>query len=302
MYNAHPFPNRNAIPDVKSDERYKQIYEKFLHVPLTELRDMTFLDAGCGTGDVTWVWRRLLHPSNKVYAIDLSNASVNVARRGGGDADLSPIFSVGSLLDIPLPDNSVDFVHCSGVLVAVTEPERAFRELSRILKPGGYMMLVLYHKYGRSVHGARRAVIDLIEPEDVDRRAQLGGKLFSRSMRKFAVDELSPLEGILYDQFGLPCETRYSVGDGLRWFEQANINYLGTWPPIEWSQLGKGLRFSNQFGTKPQSKRYQLLTKVFADTDAAPNQPPGLLTRMTMESLWFLNQQQLFSISGRKES
>jgi SAM-dependent methyltransferase len=206
------------------------------------------------------------------------------------------------LLDIPLPDNSVDFVHCSGVLVAVTEPERAFRELSRILKPGGYMMLVLYHKYGRSVHGARRAVIDLIEPEDVDRRAQLGGKLFSRSMRKFAVDELSPLEGILYDQFGLPCETRYSVGDGLRWFEQANINYLGTWPPIEWSQLGKGLRFSNQFGTKPQSTLYQLLTQVFADTDKSPNQPPGLLTRMTMESLWFLNQQQLFSISGRKES
>jgi ubiquinone/menaquinone biosynthesis C-methylase UbiE len=301
MYNAHPFPARYGIPPSKSDERYQTIYQNFLHLPVGEWRDMTFLDAGCGTGDVTWVWRRLLHPSNRVLAVDLSFNSINIARAACPGAEPSPIFSVGSLLNIGLPDNSVDVVHCSGVLVAVPDPDRAFRELMRILKPGGYVLLALYHKYGRALHGLRRAIVDLLEPDDIDRRAALGGKLFGRSMQQFVDDEHSPLENILYDQFGLPCESRYSVGDALHWFEQAGIDYLGTWPPVEWSQLGKGLRFSKQFNTRRNSWWFRTLLYAFREPEEPPQGSPGRLTRITMESMWMINQQQLFSISGRKK-
>jgi ubiquinone/menaquinone biosynthesis C-methylase UbiE len=301
MYNAHPFPARYSIPPSKSDERYLYIYKNFLHLPVDAWRDMTFLDAGCGTGDVTWVWRRLLHPSNRVLAVDLSFNSINVARDACLGTEQSPIFSVGSLLNIGLPDHSVDVVHCSGVLVAVPDPDRAFKELMRILKPGGYVLLALYHKYGRALHGMRRAVVDLLEPDDIDRRAALGGKLFGRSMQRFVDDEHSPLENILYDQFGLPCESRYSVGDGLRWFEQAGIEYLGTWPPVEWSQLGKGLRFSKQFNTRRDSWWFRILLNIFKEPEEPPQASPGWLTRMTMESMWMINQQQLFSITGRKK-
>lgn len=300
MYNAHPFPLRQSIPPSKSDERYLYIYKNFLHLPVDEWRDMTFLDAGCGTGDVTWVWRRSLHPSNRVFAIDLSSNSINFARNAYPDTEQPPIFSVGSLLNVGLPDKSVDVVHCSGVLVAVPDPDRAFKELMRVLKPGGYVLLALYHKYGRALHGMRRAVVDLLEKEDIDRRAALGGKLFGRSMRKFVQDEHSPLENILYDQFGLPCESRYSVGDGLRWFEEEDIDYLGTWPPVEWSQLGNGLRFSKQFSTRRDSWWFRRLLNIFQEAERPPQSAPGFLTRLTMESLWMINQQQLFSISGRK--
>jgi ubiquinone/menaquinone biosynthesis C-methylase UbiE len=300
MYNDYPFPSRQSIPDSKSDERYVHIYKNFLHLPIDEWRNMTFLDAGCGTGDVTWVWRRNLHPSNRVFAVDLSFNSINFARHTHSDAEQAPIFSVGSLLNIGLPDNSVDVVHCSGVLVAIPDPDRAFQELMRILKPGGYVLLALYHKYGRALHGIRRAVVDILEPNDINRRAELGGRLFGRSMRKFVEDEHSPLENILYDQFGLPCESRYSVGDGLRWFNEANIEYLGTWPPVEWSQLGNGLRFSKQFKTRRDSSWFRTLFNIFKANEDPPDRSPSLLTRMTMESLWMVNQQQLFSISGRK--
>lgn len=300
MYNEHPFPNRTGIPSNKSDARYQYIYEEFLHVPVRELRNINFLDAGCGTGDVTWVWRRLLYPSNEVFAIDLSNTSVNIARGSYKEANSSPIFSTGSLLNLPFPDNSIDLVHCSGVLVAVTEPDQAFKELTRVLKPGGYMILVLYHKHGRAGHGLRRAIIDLLEPEDVDRRAELGGKLFGRVMKKWAEEENVPLEGMLYDQFGLPCESRYSVGDGLNWFKQAGIKYTGTFPPVEWSQLGKGLRFSKQFATINQSPLRLALLRLFSDTQAAPQKAPNFFTRATMQALWAANKQQLFSIAGRK--
>ncbi len=303
MYNAHPFPSRRSTPSNKSDDRYRRIFTDFLHIPIDQFRQVNFIDAGCGTGDVTWVWRRLLHPSNRVFALDLSEASVRIARQANDDSiESEPLFTVGSLLELGIPDHSMDFVHCSGVLVAVPDPQRAFEELARILKPGGYMVLVLYHKYGRALHGWRRAIVDLIEQDDIDQRAKLGGKLFGRRMRKWAREENVPYEGMLYDQFGLPCESRYSIGDALRWFTQANIEYIGTWPPIEWSQLGNGLRFARVFA--PTKKRWlsKILFKVFSETSAVPARPPGLVTRMTMQSLWGINQQQLFSIAGRKKS
>ncbi len=300
MYNAHPFPHRNAVPERKSDERFRYIYQEFLHIPLDELADKTLLDAGCGTGENTWSWRRILPPGTRVVAVDLSQASLGIARSSGSDQLLRPLFACGSLLDLGLASNSIDVVFCSGVLVAIPDPDRAFRELVRVLKPGGYMTIVLYHLYGRALHGMRRAVIDLLEREDVDRRAQLGGKLFGRSMRKMAEHEQVPLEGVLYDQFGLQYETRYSVGQALSWFKQANIRYLGTWPPVEWSQFGKGLRFSHQFRNRLDSPLFRWLLQIFPNTNQAPARAPGFVTRATMQTAWALNQLQLFAVSGRK--
>jgi len=299
MYNAHPFPNRQSILPNRSDERFYSIYEDFLHIPLSELAGKTFLDAGCGTGENTWSWRRLLDPSARVVAVDQSRASIGIARHAGGQQKPGPLFAVASLLDLALPDQSVDVVFCSGVLVAVTDPERAYRELVRVLRPGGYIILVLYHRYGRALHGMRRAVIDLLERDDLDRRARLGGKLFGRSMRELADKEQVPLEGVLYDQFGLPCESRYSVGQALAWFSSADIEYRGTWPPVEWSQFGNALRFSSVF-RQHRPRLHSFLLTFFPTDGAVPRHAPTLFTRATMQALWGLDQLQLFAISGQK--
>lgn len=302
MYNAHPFPLRQVPLERRSDERFQSIYENFLHLPLADLKGKTVLDAGCGTGENTWSWRRILDPSTRLVAVDLSHNSVKIARKRGADERSKPLFSVGSLLDLGLADESIDLVFCSGVLVAVTDPDRAFWELARVLKPGGYMVLILYHRYGRIVHGFERAVVDLIEREDVDRRAELGGKLFGFHMRRLAEKEQVPLEGVLYDQFGLPCESRYSIGDALRWFKAAEIDYKGSWPPAEWSQFGNGLRFSYYFNKGGQDWFRRSLINLFPSNDRPPDGPPGWFNRATMQTLWMFNQLQLFAVSGQKKA
>lgn len=45
---------------------------------------------------------------------------------------------VGDIHDLPLADSSVDAIICSAVLEHVEEPQRAVREVYRVLKPGGY--------------------------------------------------------------------------------------------------------------------------------------------------------------------
>ena len=266
MYNAHPFPQRHIDSLAEHDQRFRTVLENFLHIPVQVLKNKTLLDAGCGTGENTWSCRRVLDPSTHMVAVDLSTASINLARSKGGSVSPQPMFAVNSLLDLGLAEHSVDAIYCSGVLVAVADPERAFRELSRVLKPGGYMVLVLYHRYGRALHSLRRAVIDLLEKEDVDRRARLGGELFGGAMRELAKKDQVPYEELLYDQFGLPCESVYSVGQALRWFKQANVQYLGTYPAIEWSQFGNALRFANTNPKRGAARLARLLCRAFAES------------------------------------
>ncbi len=45
---------------------------------------------------------------------------------------------VGDIHDLPLEDNSIDAIICSSVLEHVEEPQKAVREMYRVLKPGGY--------------------------------------------------------------------------------------------------------------------------------------------------------------------
>ena len=188
--------------------------------------------------------------------------------------------------------------YCSGVLHHIPQRERAFDELVRVLKPGGYLVLILYHHYGRAIHGLRRAVVNLLAPSDTDRRTRLGGQLFGRSMHALAEKEQVPLDGVLYDQFGT-YESRHSVGDGLDWFGKASIDYLGTWPPIDWAEFGNALRFSYRFRLE-RSWLYPLLLRLFPDSRLAANKVPAFLTRVLMQLLWAMNQQQRFAISGRK--
>jgi len=60
-------------------------------------------------------------------------------------------FTSASVLDIPYDDNHFDFVACHGVLVHLNdfqEVEKAFSELSRVIKSGGHLYTVFGHVGG----------------------------------------------------------------------------------------------------------------------------------------------------------
>jgi SAM-dependent methyltransferase len=48
---------------------------------------------------------------------------------------------VGDIHNLPLPDNSVDAIICMSVLEHVEEPQKAVKEMHRVLKPGGYCFI-----------------------------------------------------------------------------------------------------------------------------------------------------------------
>jgi len=48
---------------------------------------------------------------------------------------------------LPFADNSMDCVYSFGVLHHIPEIEQVMREIHRVLKPGGTVMIALYHRW-----------------------------------------------------------------------------------------------------------------------------------------------------------
>jgi ubiquinone/menaquinone biosynthesis C-methylase UbiE/uncharacterized membrane protein YbhN (UPF0104 family) len=96
------------------------------------------LDVGCGQGAYVGRMRAL---GFDVEGIDMSAGQVRLAARNAGGSEF---VRVGSVLEIPAPDASFDFTYVINVLHhlgSVEEQRRAFRELLRVLKPGGLLFV-----------------------------------------------------------------------------------------------------------------------------------------------------------------
>jgi ubiquinone/menaquinone biosynthesis C-methylase UbiE len=102
----------------------------------------TLLDVGCGYGADVIEVARLLAPGGAVIGIDISEAMVSEALRRAQGLNLNVDFRVGDACDLPFPDASFDACRAETVLQHVPEPDVAFAEMVRVVKPGGRIVLL----------------------------------------------------------------------------------------------------------------------------------------------------------------
>lgn len=107
-----------------------------------EMDNKTILECGCGGGDDTEILLQL--PFKTVYSFDLSNA-VNRAHKSFSNNNKVNLFQA-SILDIPLPDESFDFVFCHRVLQHTPNPIESLRKIMKKVKPGGILFVHSYNK------------------------------------------------------------------------------------------------------------------------------------------------------------
>ena len=140
---------------------YEHLYDVLHGLVRSELappggaRPARALDAGCGTGFQTAI---LLDLGYETLGVDLSAGLLGVARRRCAGARLVQ----GDLQALPWRDETVDLVvSCGSTLSLVDDPGRAVRELERVLRPGGRLLveveqrwsLDLLWRFGSSVTG-----------------------------------------------------------------------------------------------------------------------------------------------------
>lgn len=101
------------------------------------------LDVGCGSGALSC---RLAKMGARVTAIDITEAAVALARRNARAQGLEVDIVRMDAEDMALPPASVDFVFSWGVLHHTDDIGAAFREVSRVLKPGNSGLVMVYHR------------------------------------------------------------------------------------------------------------------------------------------------------------
>ena len=105
------------------------------------LEGQTILEAGSGAGRFTEI---LLSTGAEVFSFDYSSA-VEANWSNNGHFPNLHLFQ-GDIYKIPLKERSFDKVICLGVLQHTPDPEKAFRNLVRYLKPGGQIVIDIYRK------------------------------------------------------------------------------------------------------------------------------------------------------------
>ena len=106
-----------------------------------------WLDAGCGSG---YFSRILAERQSKVIGLDASENMILEARQLAKAAiiDARIDFDVVDTIEIlPVVDAGLDGCLCLSVLEYVSNPNNCINEFARVIKPGGYMILSVPHRW-----------------------------------------------------------------------------------------------------------------------------------------------------------
>lgn len=111
------------------------------------------LDAACGAG----IFDRVLAPHvRKVFGLDLCSAMIERGRALRRETASNPMFTVGTITQLPYRAHNFDLITCSYAFANCTNPLDVLREFARVIKPRG-----------------RIAIIDVVAPEEPERRGYL---------------------------------------------------------------------------------------------------------------------------------
>jgi SAM-dependent methyltransferase len=114
-----------------------------LFVDFDRLGGKDVLEVGCGSGIAVQLFAEA---GARVTAVDLTHWAVDTTRARLAAFGLGATVIEADGEALPLPDESFDLVFSWGVIHHTTDMGRALAELVRVCRPGGELVLMLYHR------------------------------------------------------------------------------------------------------------------------------------------------------------
>src|ERR1039457_1252988 len=220
FYEDAPFPNYNSFDSVKTFVRQADagVFARLLRsqIPL----NANVLEVGCGTGQMSnYLAATTL---SRVYATDMTLASLRLGHDFAKRNGIEGVQFIQTNLFMPaLRPHSMDIVISNGVLHHTYDTKKAFMSISRLVKPGGYIIIGLYNHIGRLRTDLRRVLVKYFGE----------GMLFlDPHLRK----NLSPdkRRAWIRDQYYHPQERKHSMSELIYWFEEAGFSFTSSIPRI----------------------------------------------------------------------
>ncbi|AZR73334.1 ubiquinone biosynthesis methyltransferase UbiE [Anoxybacter fermentans] len=128
-------------------------------------KGMKILDVGCGTGNFSI---KLAKKGCKVIGVDISDAMLEIARKKAKSNNLNITFYNMNVYDLDFDDETFDAIFSMAAFEFIKEPEKAFKEMMRVLKPGGQLLIGTIHK---DSHWGRLYLKQACKPDSIFRFA-----------------------------------------------------------------------------------------------------------------------------------
>lgn len=218
FYEETPFPNYDDFDSIGSlAEKARQgVFARLLDEQVPPRARV--LEVGCGTGQLS----NFLSIANRtVFASDLCVNSLGLGRDFARRHSLANVHFVQMNLFRPaFAERSFDLVVSNGVLHHTSDPFLAYRTIAQLVKPGGFLLVGLYHRYGRLITDARRLLFRL----SGDRFLSLDPNL--RDAKKSAAKK----RAWLADQYKHPHESKHTISQTLSWIEKIGFRFVKSIP------------------------------------------------------------------------
>ena len=218
FYEESPFPNYEEFDSVAGliakarEGRFAKMLDE--HTPSGAL----VLECGCGTGQLT---NFLSIASRTVFGTDMCLNSLRLAADFKRKNDLTrAAFLQMNLFRPVFKPKSLDLVICNGVLHHTPDPFRGFKSIAELVKPNGFILIGLYHRYGRLVTDLRRLIFRLTGDRltALDPNLRTGERVGARR------------EAWFRDQYKHPLESKHTIGEALGWLEQCDFDVVRSFP------------------------------------------------------------------------
>ncbi|HXU83031.1 MAG TPA: methyltransferase domain-containing protein [Polyangia bacterium] len=224
FYEKNPFPTYDSFDSVGSllEKAAKGAYGKMLDDQIPS--GVRVLECGCGTGQLSTY---LSIASRHCLGVDMCMASLRCGKQFRDKHGLDHVdFIQGNLFDLPVAEASFDLVISKGVLHHTPDAKRAFLEVAKRVRPGGYLIIGLYNSFGRIPSWVRKQLYRVVP--SLGRRGDFVMRKVIKSDEKRRI--------WWEDQYNNPHETWHSAGEVLGWFREAGIDYVNAFPPITLSR------------------------------------------------------------------
>ena len=242
FYEKTPFPNYDEFDNIGTllNKSREGIFARLLdeQIPLGS----NILDCGCGTGQLT---NFLAIANRQVHGVDMCMNSLNLATNFKNRNQLSRAKFIQMNLFKPcFKKEEFDLVISNGVLHHTSDPHLAFETISKLVKPGGYILIGLYHRYGRLATDLRRKIFNVTK----EKYKQLDKRWNSdlESTRK---------ETWFMDQYKNPHESKHTITEVLNWFDRSEFNFIRTIPSTNiFKSIDENIKL---FEHEPLSNRFE---------------------------------------------
>jgi SAM-dependent methyltransferase len=250
FYSEAPFPvySKDDTPQKLFDRSVSNLF-------LRELKDLiepgkTFMEVGCGTGQLS-NYLGICTLSN-IIGVDASIESLKVANKFATTNKINRVtFLRDDILNLSeYKSSSIDYLWCSGVLHHTGDTWRYFDKIAHLVKPGGYIFIGLYNKYGRVLTGIGQIIMKIMG--DNIRTQKLIG-IVDPILRRIPRDS-NKWNAWYRDQYLHPIESWHSANELYNKLVEYDFTLVGSIPDFN-------LNYNENFDSKIISKEKIYLNK-----------------------------------------